>query len=395
MGKIIRRLRPREYWRIGEHENWFRGLAAEGFHLTKMGLTFVTFTEGEPKKTRYRIEVTKDKEISSEQKEVYAERGWDYVTRSKNFNVFSSPEELKAPEIYPDPTEQAPSLKILEDKFKFDAISSIIASIVIFALIFIGWFLRATPVLDLIEGNMIIQIAILLSLLRMIYQSVKALRYTTALRKDLLEGKSINHQAGWKKQGRIINIIINVIIFGILFLPLIQLATYKNHNLPEENANVPFIRLAEIEQNPNLIKDTDLQRNNINWASSYRSQWSLFAPIKYETNEEGLVPGKMWSDKSGQYSPSIYSEIYQLRHEFLAGSLTSELSKRYSWKGEKQFRKVENLNLDTLLVYEGEDEIKILAAKGKAVMYVSYYGFAEEGQLIESVIGKIAKISHR
>lgn len=33
MNKIVRRLRPSNYWRIGEHESWFQDMAAEGLYL--------------------------------------------------------------------------------------------------------------------------------------------------------------------------------------------------------------------------------------------------------------------------------------------------------------------------------------------------------------------------
>jgi hypothetical protein len=80
MSKVTRKLRPSDYWRIGEHESWFEDMANEGLHLKRMGLHFAQFNRGEPRKIRYRIDVSSNKGITLEQKQMYAESGWDYVT---------------------------------------------------------------------------------------------------------------------------------------------------------------------------------------------------------------------------------------------------------------------------------------------------------------------------
>lgn len=48
MNKTVFKLRPSDYWRIGEHESWFQDMAAKGFYLKKMGLRFAHFIKGEP-----------------------------------------------------------------------------------------------------------------------------------------------------------------------------------------------------------------------------------------------------------------------------------------------------------------------------------------------------------
>ena len=66
MTSIVRKLRPSNYWRIGEHESWFSDMSLQGLHLHKMGTTFAHFKKGEPQQMEYRIEVTKNKNISDE-----------------------------------------------------------------------------------------------------------------------------------------------------------------------------------------------------------------------------------------------------------------------------------------------------------------------------------------
>lgn len=107
MNKTVYKLRPSDYWRIGEHESWFADMAAKGFQLKKMGLQFVQFIKGEPKEMKYRMDVSINKKISPELIQMYAESGWDYVTSNNFFHVFSSPVELNAPELHTDPAEQS------------------------------------------------------------------------------------------------------------------------------------------------------------------------------------------------------------------------------------------------------------------------------------------------
>ena len=152
MNKTVRKLRPSDYWRIGEHESWFTDMAAEGFHLKKMGLHFAHFVKGEPKKMRYRIDVSLKKKITPEQIEMYADSGWDYVTSYEFFHVFSSPVELNAPELHTDPAEQSYTLKELDKKLAMNAGIVVVAVILMIGMVSAIWFLDGTPTFVFVEG---------------------------------------------------------------------------------------------------------------------------------------------------------------------------------------------------------------------------------------------------
>lgn len=113
MAKTIRKLRPSDYWRIGEHESWFADMAAEGLYIKKMGKFFAKFVKGEPNKMKYRIEVTSGQGITPDQMDLYSDNGWEYVTSYNVFHVFSSPAILNAPELHTDPGEKLLLLKYL------------------------------------------------------------------------------------------------------------------------------------------------------------------------------------------------------------------------------------------------------------------------------------------
>lgn len=174
MNEIIRKLRPTDYWRIGEHESWFEYMASQGLHLKKMGRWFAKFTKGEPKQMRYRIEVSCNKAITSEQKEMYSENGWDYVTIHGSFNVFSSPVELNAPELHTDPAEQSYTLKELDKEFISDAIIMAAGILCQSWIIYYIYLRGSTYILNLVEGRQIQQIALMLLYSSVVYNSIKA-----------------------------------------------------------------------------------------------------------------------------------------------------------------------------------------------------------------------------
>ncbi|MCT8139178.1 DUF2812 domain-containing protein [Anaerobacillus sp. CMMVII] len=397
MGKFVRKLRPRNYWRIGEHECWFSDMAAEGLHLKKMGIHFAQFVKGEPKKTKYRIDVSKTKKITTEQKLMYAECGWNFVTSYGLFNVFSSPAELNAPELHTDPAEQAYTLKELDKKFTLNALLTIFATILIVGMHSSIWFLDATPTLAFVDGMIVQQTIITFFMIYLAYTSLQAAVSIRSLRKKLLEGKPLDHHAPWRKHQKrasIISILYIIVLLFVSILPFVQLIKMDTKTLPV-TTDLPIVRLADVEQNPHLVLNhSPYIVNNVDWSNRYSYSWSLLAPIQYDTNEEGLVPNQMWQDDSGEYSPSIDTRVYQLRFPSMANSLISDLVKRYSfaYRGAT-FLELEHTDFDSLIVYEEDETKELFASKGKAVIHVRYYGYAEINTLIQNTAKKIALIS--
>ena len=60
---------------------------------------------------------------------------------------------------------------------------------------------------------------------------------------------------------------------------------------------------------------------------------------------------------------------------------------------EKILLKQKHPDLNLLIVHEEEDLKEVFASKGKAVMYVRYYGYADINSVIENMVEKITLIS--
>ncbi|MED4354859.1 DUF2812 domain-containing protein [Schinkia azotoformans] len=394
MNKTVLKLRPSDYWRIGEHESWFQDMAAKGFHLKKMGIYFAHFVKGEPKKMRYRIDVLMKKKISPEQIEMYAESGWDYVTGYQFFKVFSSSEELDAQELYTDPAEQSHTLKELDKKLAMNASVIAVSMLLMIGMFTSIWFLDGTPTLVLVEGQAIQQTILTFFIGYLAYKSLQAAIFIRTLRKNLIKGKPIDHHAPWEKLFRrnsTIAFLFTLVVGLSIILPVLHLVKGDTKTLPEVSLDLPIVRLADIEQNPALVRgEPAYMSDNVDWANRYTYDWSPFAPVQYKSDENGVVPGESWKDGSGEYSPSIETRFYQLRIPAMADNLIFDLIKWYRYEDPfEDYVKTKHPNFDLLIIHEEEELKEVFASRGKYVMHVRYYGYVDINSVIENVEKKI------
>ncbi|XQY92384.1 DUF2812 domain-containing protein [Metabacillus sp. HB246100] len=398
MNKTVHKLRPSDYWRIGEHESWFQDMAAKGLHLKKMGIHYAKFVKGEQENRRYRIDVSIKKKITPEQVQMYAESGWDYVTSYNSFHVFSSPEKRNAPELHTDPAEQSYTLKELDRKLAMNAIIIVVSAILIIGMNSTIWFLDGTPTLVMVEGGAVQQLILAIFFGYTAYNSLQASISIRALRRKLIEGKPINHHAPWKKHYRLhstIAFLFTVVVGFSAIIPFVQLVKMDTKTLPEVNFHLPIVRLSDVEDNPALVRgEPSYMNDNVDWGNRYSYDWSPLAPVQYDTDEQGVVPGKMWEDGSGEYSPSIHTQVYQLSIPALADNLIADLIERYRYEDSREdFVVTEHPNLDLLIIHEKKGMKEVFASKGKAVMHVRYYGYADISSVIENLVEKIHLIS--
>ncbi|MEW8985584.1 MAG: DUF2812 domain-containing protein [Bacillus sp. (in: firmicutes)] len=394
MNRSVYKFRPSDFWRIGEHESWFTDMAAQGLFLKKMGIHFARFEQGEPRDMRYRIDVSSKRRISIEQIEMYRESGWDYVTSYGQFHVFSSPAELEAPELHTDPAEQAYTLKELDKKLAWNAGSAIIGMVLMIGMMGSIWFLDGTPTYVMVDGAMITQTILTLFIAYTAYHSLRAALSIRDLRKNLVEGKSIDHHAPWRKHHRIHTVaafLFTVVVGLSAIIPFVQIAKMETNTFPDGSVDLPIVRLADVENNPDLIRpEAEYMSDNVDWGNRVSSEWSLLAPVKYESDENGVVPGKLWKDLSGEYSPGIQTEYYQLRFPAMAENLVWDLVERYLYENSlDEYVEKKHPDLDLMVVHEEEGMSEVFAAKGDAVMYVRYYGYADVSTVIDNVVEKI------
>ena len=389
MNKIVLKIRPSDYWKIGEHESWFTDMAKKGLHLKKTGLLFAHFEKGEPKTTKYRIDVTRGG-ISEERKNLYSEFGWNYVTSYGRFCVFSSPEALNAPELHTEPEEQGYTMRTLDKELRWTAIIVSVFVILFFAMMFSILFFSSTPFENLVAGQSFQQLILVLVETYVLLTTIQAWFSIRSLRKSLLGGKPIDHHADWRKNRRKNYVISFMLIFLSLItilLPVMSIIKTETAALPMEKTNLPIARLAEIEDSSALERNPGYSKDGIDHSNQYDSNWSVFAPIQYEAEEQGLVADEQWKDGSGPYSPSIHTQYYELCFSGMADGLLKDLIVRniYEENQKLQLQSIESNGFDHLYVMEDAEEKQIFASDGNKVFYIRYYGYATTDKILALV----------
>ena len=91
---------------------------------------------------------------------------------------------------------------------------------------------------------------------------------------------------------------------------------------------------------------------------------------------------------------AIHTRVYQLSIPDMADNLISDLIKRYRYEDSREdFVETKHPDLDLLIVHEEKEMKEVFASKGKAVMHVRYYGYADINSVIENMVEKISLIS--
>ncbi|MEL7567996.1 MAG: DUF2812 domain-containing protein [Dehalobacterium sp.] len=376
MGKLVRRLMLDDIYAIGRNESWFSDMAKKGLHLKGFGPIFVYFERGESKNTKYRIDFIKE-EPSREQLDVYHDCGWDLVANHGKFYIFSADEKSCTTELHTDPIEQGFSLSELNKQLKTRFIIVSLAMMLLFGMIFGIYFFMDEPFLYMIGGQFVQQILVVVVELYVFYSVIRNYLAIRNLKKSLLQGTGINHQENYKKARRTGGILAGLFLPIALFtalIPFVESAKSEDYTLPEGNTNLPVIRLSDIEQNPKLMREDGYKRNDVDWSNRVSYNWSLLAPVQYEIDEHGIVPGEMWEDQSGEYSPSIKTRFYNLNLGCMAENLTLDLINRYVYRDDIKIKTINNSELDKMYIAEDDIRKQIFAYLDNQVIHVTYYG---------------------
>ncbi|MCM3721263.1 DUF2812 domain-containing protein [Solibacillus isronensis] len=396
MAEIVRRIRPGQYGRIKEHESWFSDMSEQGLHFYEIGTHFAKFKKGDRKRMDYRLELAKSKYISSEKIRLFEESGWDYIASDRNFHVFAAPVDRKASEPPIDREEQISIAKKAFNKALFNFIVNLIAIIVI-TTVFVKSFENGNiSVLQLIDGYTLAPLLVLFVSFMQIIPIGKSLFGINHLRNELKAGILDDQQKPWENFYRssiVYSFIVLVITLTLVLIPIYQIWSMKTSPLTEEDAGLPIVRLASIENQPHL-KRKPLYFEGEDLGSNYSSQWNIFASVQYDSTEMGVIQEGEWYDPNHAYQPSISSEVYKLRFHSHVSSLVNELIIKHTYGSEpRSFKERKHTAFDRLLIRDNSFHKDFLFVKGRAVMYINYTGQVEDDVIIEKAAEKMALLA--
>ncbi|WP_225744715.1 DUF2812 domain-containing protein [Marinilactibacillus sp. Marseille-P9653] len=226
MAKSVYKLRPTDYYKMGQFESWLYDMSVKGLHLKKFGLFLAKFEKSEPKFIRYRLDINSGKKYLAEQDLFYAQNGWNLVTHYGDFSVYAAPESADIPELHTDPVEQANSLK----KFEFQqGILTVISMIVNLLLAYSFYRSWNTQQLADIGYDGWSELLLSIMLVSMCIGFVIDWYKIWSTRKKLLAGKAINHHSPWKTAIYLrnsYNVIVLVIAITMIAISILSIFRY-------------------------------------------------------------------------------------------------------------------------------------------------------------------------
>jgi hypothetical protein len=378
MSKFAYRFLLSDLWEFGKNESWFSYMAAKGMHLQNVGNWLVTFEKGEPKNTRYRIEILEENP-TLEQLNVYKECGWQLVMNKQIFYIFSSPEELNSTELHTDPMEQSFTFKMLDKQIKKSTTVIVIAVILALALLLAHLFLDSEPYLNLIRRSSFTTITMTIAYIYILCTAIQGYFSVKKIKNSLFMGIPINHSRNWKLSyflSALVYVTLILWIFSAIISPIYSVIKRESYTSPKAVENLPAIRINEIESGKIYDYWHDLQYN-----------WSLLSPVQYRIYEGGYVEGEMQEDFSGAYSPaSVITRYYELAFKGMAEGLLKDLIHHY----HRDYRdiepvKIESNKFDLLYIFDYENIKSIYASFDNKVIYVKYYGNEDLDKIISLI----------
>lgn len=387
MKNFIIRFSFRNIFEIEQIESWLSDMAQKGYFLKKYGKFFITFQKEEPQTLSYRIAVLENPP-TSEQIQAYQAKKLNFVTNYQKFYIFQTDDNSTA-EFYTTWQEYGYSLQPLEEQLKSSIFCSILLFIFIFLILVFGCLFDSEPVLFLLE--MRFQFFIIMIQSCILIHSIYNYSIISKHKKSLLQGNPMNHHIKYQKSSIIYRIFFSFLLLlylSSIAIPFIEIKKEDYYTLPVEDINLPIVRLKEIEQSEAIRRETEVEEDEIDSFNRVSYEWSLLVPTHYEIHEKGIILNNQQENTMEPYSPSIYTDYYELTFQPIAKKLTMDLIHRYS-NTNAVIKEITNTAIDKIYFTEDDTEKQIFAYYKNKVIYVSYQGNKNLSDLLPLVLDKL------
>ncbi|MCL1802908.1 MAG: DUF2812 domain-containing protein [Eubacteriaceae bacterium] len=391
--ELVRKYRHIGAHRIGENESWFADMAASGLHLSKLNKIYAYFTRAEPAKTLYRIDfIHPNSATEPDQEEIYLENGWKHVCTIKDMAVYSSPASRKAPEPHSDLAEQPHSLSGIRRFYRNAGIACIAYYAAIVFLIYMNPLPSQGLASKLVSKGSITLLLIGAHLIFGIVFAIEPVVHLRAVIISLGNGKSIDHNADWRKReryekakkGALACIALLVVAFNYK-----SSAASFEANIPPGLAGAMPISLSEIEAGAALERRTDIGATGIDFQNRVSQSWQPLAPISMQICEHIEVKSEM-PEIYSDYDAGLYCSIYKARFLWLSKLVAHELANaniNQAGFSDQYAAGLAQMSLDELYIGHQAMQCDIIARKGKIVAILRYDGEQNPLVVINAAIG--------
>jgi len=324
----------------------------------------------------------------------YEEQGWEYICTTGLFHVYKSTRE-NATEIHTDPITQGETFGYLNKRLRFFFL--LITTLYLFSggmifypiLIDKHWIYFSTE-----YGGITSKITIIILFVITISQSLRDYRKIKKLKEQLESGVRINHNQRFKPQ---YHLYFSFVIPLIILIPMFSINSYTSNtswqkSLVEYDRKLPTVSLTKLENNPNfsIVYDDDSEGLYENYIEYH---WSELAPEVYIIEEQGQIEGEMWDDNSGTYSPSIQTEFFLMRFQFLAKPLFEELieytTERHHYK-KVEYHELFDTKFDEATLVSTDNSQMFFGRIGKKVIFIKYYGHEDLETMVDQIFKAVS-----
>ncbi len=372
---------PEDYC-IGENERFYTDMAGRGWRLEHRGVELSRFKKCDPSDDIYRIEVDYS-EFDEDRLDLYADCGWEFVTKKGYINVFRASSGAEPPELYPDPKEQARTLRRMRRRTWMTnllLLPIVTAYIALMLSIGDGWRDVSAGVFNSVVMAPGIIAVFFASLLYAIAIGMEGTIRISALYRRLKRGEPLDHTP--KKRPMVHKWVLYITILLCFGVTAAQLASARRVALPEESDGV-YITLDELGyagERYNMFGSSGV--------NTLERVWSPTADITMAREEIRLDGG--WA--------SFDQDIYELRVPALAETYSRTIMERsHLTRDPGEYREIAVSGWDRVRVsyaeciaFRGGDVVRLyLLTPGEAAMEQRAADFTRALELIgEKLDGK-------
>lgn len=389
--KIKKQLILLDLWEIEELEAWFSDMARQGWKLIELGKMFAVFEQCEPQQLKFRCDIFKLNLSGQDRIDFYEQAGWKYVDSRHYVHVFREKEPNSALEIHTDPEEHAETMALLKNSIFIRGLATVILSIFIIVLNLST--LQMNSIDIFLTDRYIGQVFTSLVYIWVICYMVSGMFHISKLIKKLKKGQLLEHRKSYQKKMKIRKACFTILVVSFLvflsFSIFTLITTLTEDRFPEiPDHSLSTLEIEDIYFNEQYQYATAIFEGG-DYNNYFKQSSSLLVPEQYELRQRIEIPTKTWSDSTDTYSPSIWSNVYVLRNDWLASRLVAKIiEKDVIFSGE--FERKNDQRFDELWINNpNKSNYFIIARKNNTIHYITYFGEQPIEKLIDEVSKKI------
>lgn len=356
---------------VGEAESFYRYMASRGYVLQKAGTHLDRYRVGEPEDRLYRVEIAHPAGMPAEQQELYEACGWEYVTRSGAFYVFSAPGDGDAPEIHSDPSLQVRTVRRLTRSAWWSM--GAVCLWILWILIRVG-LLHYTFWGSLAEGLSLVMLLFAM-MGTVIVWAVWQMRAAGGLVRRLRRGIPVDHGADWHpvRRRQLRSVAICAAVLTACAIWSVADGHKETAPLPAPGDASPILCLADVEN----VARTDEKWYSGEPESVIEMRSTLLAARIWESYERAKS-----TDPASDYDCFMYQDFYDLRFPAMAKKLAYALVEQAIFTDELEYyREVDVPGLDMALAASYE----AIAVRDGWVMRITYIGDASAEDILRAL----------